>query len=64
MAVDTCPNALAIDTSRYFGEALSEHVFPLILSGKTDDPIIARATILKDGKLTDRYMYLNEYAGL
>ena len=64
MAVDTCPNALAIDTSRYFGEALSEHVFPLILSGITDDPILERATILKDGRLTDRYMYLKEYAGL
>ena len=64
MAVDTCPNALALDTSRYFGEALSEHVFPLILSGQTEDPIIARATILKDGQLTDRYIYLKEYAGL
>ncbi|MBO5919700.1 MAG: hypothetical protein J6Q34_04335 [Bacteroidales bacterium] len=64
MAVDTCPNALALDTSRYFGEALSEHVFPLILSGHTEDPIIARATILKDGQLTDRYIYLKEYAGL
>lgn len=64
MAVDTCPNALALDTSLYFGEALSEHVFPLMLSGRTDDPIIERATILKDGRLTDRYMYLKEYAGL
>ena len=34
MAVDTLPNALAIDTSRYFGEMLSEHVFPLILKNR------------------------------
>lgn len=63
MAVDTCPNALAIDTSRYFGETLSEYVFPLILEGKVDDPVLQRATILKNGKLTDRYAYLKEYAG-
>jgi len=63
MAVDTCPNALAIDTSRYFGETLSEHVFPLIIEGRMGDPVMARATILKDGKLTERYEYLKEYAG-
>lgn len=64
MAVDTCPNALAMDTSRYFGETLSEHVFPLIIEGKMDDPVMVRATILKEGSLTDRYGYLKEYAGL
>lgn len=64
MAVDTCPNALALDTSKYFGETLSEHVFPLILENKLDDPIIQRATILKNGKLTEKYSYLKEYAGL
>ncbi len=62
MAVDTCPNALAIDTSRYFGETLSQYVFPLILEGKVENPVLQRATILKEGKLTDRYAYLKEYA--
>lgn len=64
MAVDTCPNALAIDTSKYFGETLSRYVFPLILEGRLDDPVIRRATILSNGKLTDRYSYLRDYAGL
>ena len=64
MAVDTCPNALAIDTSRYFGEALSKYVFPLILESRLDDPVIQRATILYKGKLTERYAYLKEYAGM
>lgn len=64
MAVDTCPNALAIDTSIYFGEALAEHVFPLIMEGKTDDPILTRATILSKGNLTEKYTYLKEYAGV
>lgn len=62
MAVDTCPNALALDTSRYFGETLSEHIFPLIIEGRLDDPVMARATILKDGRLTERYEYLKDYA--
>lgn len=64
MAVDTCPNALALDTSKYFGETLSEHIFPLILENKMDDPILQRATILENGKLTEKYSYLKEYAGL
>lgn len=64
MAVDTCPNALALDTSKYFGETLSEYIFPLILNNKMDDPILQRATILENGKLTEKYSYLKEYAGL
>lgn len=64
MAVDTCPNALALDTSRYFGETLSEHVFPLIIEDRMGDPVMERATILKKGMLTERYEYLKEYAGL
>ena len=62
MAVDTCPNALAIDTSRYFGEMLSEQVFSLLLSGNTAAPLIQRATILNNGNLTDHYSYLTEFS--
>lgn len=62
MAVDTCPNALAIDTSRYFGEMLSEHIFPSLLRGELETPLISRATILKEGKITNQYSYLREYA--
>lgn len=64
MAIDTCPNALALDTSEYFGAMLSEHVLPLIIEEKWEDPILQRATILSKGKLTERYMYLKEYAGI
>lgn len=62
MAVDTCPNALALDTSAYFGEKLAEYVFPLILEGQLEHPILKRATILSEGKLTEKYSYLKEYA--
>lgn len=61
MAVDTCPNALAIDTSKYFGEMLIKHVFEPLLSGKTSD-VIERATIIRNGELTDRYKYLSDFA--
>ena len=61
MAVDTCPNALAMDTSEYFGEMLIQHVFEPVLSGKSSD-IVNRSMILKNGKLTPRYDYLTEFA--
>lgn len=61
MAVDTCPNALAMDTSEYFGEMLIKHVFEPILSGSTSDVII-RSMILEDGRLTPRFEYLTEFS--
>lgn len=61
MAVDTCPNALALDTSKYFGNMLIEHVFTPLLENKESD-ILKRANILHNGKLTDRYSYLNDFA--
>ena len=64
MAVDTCPNALALDTSSYFGEKLSEYVFPLIIEEQLHHPILERATILSKGKLTEKYSYLKKYAGV
>ena len=60
MAVDTCPNALAIDTSAYFGEMLIPHVFRPLLNGE-DSKVIERATIVRNGELTDRFVYLNSF---
>lgn len=62
MAVDTLPNALAIDTSKYFGNSLIEHVLNDIIEDGGNSEVISRATILKRGKLTERYLYLKEYA--
>ncbi len=61
MAVDTCPNALAIDTSSYFGEMLMKFVLPQLLSGSHNE-VIQRGTILKDGQLTERFSYLKDFA--
>lgn len=63
MAVDTCPNALAIDTSQYFGSMLIDNVFEPILNNKLyADEVIRRATILRNGELTKPYLYLKEFS--
>ena len=64
MAVDTCPNALALDASEDFGNRLSQHILPRLIMYGLEDPVIKNATILKDGKLTTDYLYLSKYAGL
>ena len=61
MAVDTCPNALALDTSAYFGEMLIKHVLTSLLSNSYSD-IIDRATIVRNGNLTERYSYLKSFS--
>lgn len=61
MAVDTCPNALAIDTSEYFGSMLMKHVFEPLLKGEHSE-VIDRSMILKDGQLTPRFDYLKGFA--
>ena len=61
MAVDTCPNALAMDTSSYFGQMLTQHVFEPILKGEGSD-VINRSMILEKGELTPRFGYLKGFA--
>lgn len=60
-AVDTCPNALPMDASKYFGEMLMPHVFEPLLKGD-NSKVIDRGTIVKDGKLTERFAYLKDFA--
>ena len=61
MAVDTCPNALALDSSEYFGEKLIEYAIePLINSGFNNE-IVKHSTILRNGELTDDYLYLKDF---
>jgi alanine dehydrogenase len=61
MAVDTCPNALAMDTSAYFGEMLMKHVFEPLMKGEHSE-VIERSMILKDGVLTPKFNYLTDFA--
>ena len=59
MAVDNLPCELPIDASAYFGKELIEKVIPNFLNDK--NKIIERATITKNGVLTDRFKYLTDY---
>ena len=60
MAVGNLPNELPRDASRYFGEQLIKHILTDLL--KDGSPVIERATILKNGKLTEHFKYLEDYA--
>jgi alanine dehydrogenase len=60
MTVDNLPCELPRDASYFFGEDLLEKVLPSLLI-KDDQKIIERATITKNGKLTDAYTYLSDY---
>ena len=62
MAVGNLPNELPRDASRYFGEQLIKHVLSGLLIEHND--VIENATIVKEGKLTDKYKYMADYAGL
>lgn len=61
MAVDTCPNALAMDTSEDFGKKLIQHVFEPLLKGEQSE-VINRSMIVKEGELTKRFEYLKNFA--
>ena len=60
MAVGNLPNELPRDASRYFGEQLIKYVLDDLVKGSSS--IIERATMTKDGQLTEPYFYLKEYA--
>jgi len=60
MSIDNLPGELPRDASLDFGKMLMSNVLHNLLT-ETASPMIERATILKDGKLTSRYNYLNDY---
>jgi len=62
MAVGNLPNELPRDASRYFGEQLIKFVLEDFLKGGS--PVLDRATIVNEGKITEGYAYLKEYGGL
>ena len=62
MAVGNLPNELPRDASRYFGEQLIKFVLDDIRLGGSDT--INKATMVKEGKLNEPFMYMKEYAGL
>jgi len=60
MAVDNLPCETPKDSSTGFGQDLIDKVVPLFF-GNDPDGILKRATIAQDGKLTQRFSYLQDY---
>lgn len=60
MSVDNLPGELPRDASSDFGNQLIDNVLNHLFTD-LEDPIITRAKIVKDGKLTERYAYLKDY---
>jgi alanine dehydrogenase len=61
MAVDNLPCEVPKDASEGFGQDLIDKIIPLFL-GEDPDDILGRATIAQDGKLTEYFSYLQEFA--
>ncbi len=59
MAIDNLPCELPRDASEGFGKHLYERVLPALM--EKDSDLIERATIVKDGKLTEKFQYLKDY---
>ncbi|XMO88450.1 NAD(P)-dependent oxidoreductase [Algibacter sp. AS12] len=60
MAVDNLPCELPQDASEGFGEMFLKHVIPAFFNNDADG-ILKRAKITENGKLTERFSYLQDY---
>ena len=60
MAVDNLPCELPRDASEGFGEMFLEHVIPAFFNDDKEG-ILERALMTKNGKLTKRYAYLQDF---
>jgi hypothetical protein len=60
MAIDNLPGELPRDASCEFGRILSDKIIPCLLRNDPDH-IIDRATITRNGRLTDRFTYLEDF---
>ena len=60
MAVDNLPCELPKDASESFGEEFSTKILPAFFDGDQEG-ILDRATMTLNGKLTERFSYLQDY---
>ncbi|MCA0151650.1 NAD(P)-dependent oxidoreductase [Winogradskyella vincentii] len=60
MAVDNLPCELPKDASEGFGETFIDHVLPSFFDNDEKE-ILKRAKITENGKLTERFSYLQDY---
>lgn len=62
MAVDNLPCELPRNASEDFGRELVDNVLPYLIT-KDSEEVIKRATISRNGKLTQQFAYLRNYVG-
>ena len=60
MAVDNLPCELPDNASRGFGKMFFDHVIPAFFN-KDKDGVLDRAKMTENGKLTERFKYLQDY---
>ncbi|MEN8858361.1 MAG: NAD(P)-dependent oxidoreductase [Flavobacteriaceae bacterium] len=60
MAVDNLPCELPNDASEGFGELFLKHVIPAFFNNDKEG-VLARAKMTENGKLTERYSYLQDF---
>ena len=60
MAVDNLPNELPRDASEFFSEQFIVNILPELIQGE-ESLVIERATITKNGVLTEPYDYLKDF---
>lgn len=60
MAVDNLPCELPKDASEGFGKSFSEHVIPAFFNNDKDG-VLQRARMTQEGKLTERFSYLQDF---
>ena len=61
MAVDNLPCEIPMDASIGFSEMMSERIIPSFMNGDKDGILERGAMTTIDGKLTERFSYLQEY---
>ncbi len=61
MAVDNLPSELPKSASEHFGNVLREYIIPEVLQDEKSI-VLHNATICDNGKLTERFEYLKEFA--
>lgn len=60
MAVDNLPCELPKDSSDWFGEKFAKHVIPAFFNNDKEG-VLQRALMTQNGKLTERFSYLQDY---
>lgn len=60
MAVDNLPCELPKDASDGFGESFSKHVIPAFFNSDAEG-VLSRARMTQNGKLTERFSYLQDF---